>query len=343
LLWIVLGFVGSLGLSFVFHDFLFEHVSLFRGIRVPARWATVTHVGLAITAAFGALRLIRGRIAITALLCVALLAELRSAPIRYVMAPTLTPEVYRWLANARTSAVLELPIGDAAAEYEYMLRATAHRKRTVNGISGFAPDSFESIAREFRSPRASDDLATTLASRGVDLILVHGDRLGSQGASIVDFLRRNLASGRLSFVRNFEDGRVGDYVFRIERTPVRELPTNVRRFLDGQPVLNRGPFGVLDTPGYNVAVDGALSVVGWAVAAEGVQQVNLRFNNGAVVVPATLWERPDVRALYPGSVGFRAEFPKRPPGVSRATDIEVEVIDRRGVRSLVPDRWFIWN
>ncbi|HEY0371491.1 MAG TPA: hypothetical protein VGD79_05795, partial [Thermoanaerobaculia bacterium] len=39
LLWIVIGFAGSLGLNFVFHEFLFGGVPGFRAIRAPARWA----------------------------------------------------------------------------------------------------------------------------------------------------------------------------------------------------------------------------------------------------------------------------------------------------------------
>ena len=55
LLWIGIGFAGSLGLHFVFHRFLFSHVPGFRAIRVPARWAAIAYVGLGILVAIGTL------------------------------------------------------------------------------------------------------------------------------------------------------------------------------------------------------------------------------------------------------------------------------------------------
>ena len=47
LLWIVIGFLGSLGLHFVFHEFLFGAVPGFRALRVPARWAVIAYLGMA--------------------------------------------------------------------------------------------------------------------------------------------------------------------------------------------------------------------------------------------------------------------------------------------------------
>ncbi len=48
LLWIAIGFLGSLGLNFVFHEFLFGAVPGFRAVRVPARWAVIAYIGIAI-------------------------------------------------------------------------------------------------------------------------------------------------------------------------------------------------------------------------------------------------------------------------------------------------------
>ena len=52
--WAVLGFFGSLGMNFPFHRVLFETVFLFRSVRVPARWAMVAYLGLAVLAGAGA-------------------------------------------------------------------------------------------------------------------------------------------------------------------------------------------------------------------------------------------------------------------------------------------------
>ncbi|MBA3241938.1 MAG: hypothetical protein H0T60_11990, partial [Acidobacteria bacterium] len=40
-IWLVIGFAGSLGVNFFFHSFLFERVPLFQAVRSPARWAMV--------------------------------------------------------------------------------------------------------------------------------------------------------------------------------------------------------------------------------------------------------------------------------------------------------------
>jgi hypothetical protein len=86
LLWGGLGFLGSLGLNAPFHRVLFEYVPGFAAIRVPARWAMIANLGLALLAGAGALALLervprRPRAAALALLSVALLAELRAAPL----------------------------------------------------------------------------------------------------------------------------------------------------------------------------------------------------------------------------------------------------------------------
>ena len=224
LLWIAIGFAGSLGLTFWFHQLLFDSLSIFRGIRAPARWAMVAHVGLALAAAFGASELLRNRvrsmrILLTAVMCSALVIELRSAPIQYVAAPE-TPAVYRWLATDRANAVLELPIGDAQVEYQTMLHATVHRKRRVNGISGFTPQSFEDIAREFRGIAAATDLTNRLAKIGVDTIVVHEAWLGAQANAVRAFVSREVAAGRLVLERRFES----DAVYRVRPARASSAP-----------------------------------------------------------------------------------------------------------------------
>jgi hypothetical protein len=81
LTWIALGFIGSLGVHTFFHRFLFAHVPGFAAIRVPARWASIAYVGLAMLVGSGA-TVIAKRRWVAAVLAVAFLIELRSAPIR---------------------------------------------------------------------------------------------------------------------------------------------------------------------------------------------------------------------------------------------------------------------
>jgi hypothetical protein len=155
LLFVGLGFVGSLGLHTFFGRFLFDWIPLFRGIRAPARWAMIAYLGLAMLAAYSVRRRWLG-IVLTA----AMLLELRAAPIRWYLTTGETPPVYRWLAaqNIR-GAVLEVPV-DQPSTYEYLYFATVHHQRLVNGVSGFRPPGY-------------DDLNTMLPK--AELVLVHDE------------------------------------------------------------------------------------------------------------------------------------------------------------------------
>ena len=139
--WMALGFFGSLGLHTVLHRFLFTHVPGFQAIRVPARWAVVAYVGLAILVAIGWELIARRRVWVYIVVGVAFLIELRSAPILCYMAPREIPPVERWIAANKPRAVVELPIAPTT-EYGAMLRATVHHRPMVNGVSGFAPPEY---------------------------------------------------------------------------------------------------------------------------------------------------------------------------------------------------------
>ncbi|HEX6083817.1 MAG TPA: hypothetical protein VF266_04785 [Thermoanaerobaculia bacterium] len=141
LFFIVLGFLGSLGLHTFFGRFLFEVVPLFRGIRAPARWAMIVYLGLAILAAYGVPR----RKWAAAVIAALMLFELRAAPIRWYLTTGAVPAVYQSLAKQDLEGgVLELP-ADHLHNYEYMYFATVHHKRLVNGVSGFLPPGYDDV------------------------------------------------------------------------------------------------------------------------------------------------------------------------------------------------------
>ena len=142
LLWIVIGFLGSLGLNFVFHEFLFGAVPGFRAIRAPSRWAVIAYIGLAILIALFTAALRR----FGWIMPVAFAVALWSAPVRWFLVDPHTAPVYTWLAQQRVSAIVELPMDSLASDYEYMLHATAHHQRFVNGISGFGPPAMNTFS-----------------------------------------------------------------------------------------------------------------------------------------------------------------------------------------------------
>jgi hypothetical protein len=86
---------------------------------------------------------------------------------------------------------------------------------------------------------------------------------------------------------------------------------------------------------------------GYALSPYGVREVNLLFNNGAVRIPTDL--RPDASVTkahpwYPvPAPRFMRAFERRPPGVRQTTDVQVEIVDGRGVRTLLEDRWIDWK
>ncbi|PYQ62147.1 MAG: hypothetical protein DMF58_02545 [Acidobacteria bacterium] len=104
LLWMAIGFAGSLGLHFVFHRFLFSHVPGFRAIRVPARWAAIAYVGLGILVAIGTAMIARRQRWAYAVIAVAFIVELRAAPILWFMARTDIPPVAVWIREHKPRA-----------------------------------------------------------------------------------------------------------------------------------------------------------------------------------------------------------------------------------------------
>jgi hypothetical protein len=90
--------------------------------------------------------------------------------------------------------------------------------------------------------------------------------------------------------------------------------------------------GALDEPAPNAYLRYKARFAGRARSSYGVRQVNLLFDNGSVRVPTTLT----------GS-SFVAELTQRPPNIDRDTDVQVEIIDGRGERTLLEGRWFWWG
>ncbi|HEX8171054.1 MAG TPA: hypothetical protein VF824_10995 [Thermoanaerobaculia bacterium] len=170
---IALGFLASLGLHTFVGRFLFEYVPLFRGIRVPARWAMIVYLGVSMLIA---LALPRRAVAIAASLL--LLVELRAAPIRWYLTTGRTPQVYRWLArqDLRGGALLELPM-EQARVYPYLLHATAHHQPMLDGVSGWKPPYYAAL--ETLAASGSPAFYDAVRARGATVVLAHGVSVGA--------------------------------------------------------------------------------------------------------------------------------------------------------------------
>jgi hypothetical protein len=351
LLWFVIGLLGSVGLNFYFHDFLFDAVPGFRGLRVPARWAEIAYIGLAMLIAVTVAFVARRQRWIAAAIPLLFIVELRAAPIRWYRAPLDVPPVYRWLAAQKVRAAVELPIDVAGSEYLYSFRSVNHHRNLVNGASGAVPAQFIHFIEMFKSDPIPDAFGDELRRTGVDLAIVHADMLGPPHAATTRaWLRRELDRGRLRFVRRFPAGASGDWVFALRSggqaiLPVR--PPDLQAFLDGKPVFTPWTFGYFDQPPGRA--HGAVFFTGFALSPYGIRGVDLLFDGGRVRIPAS--QIPDTK-LAPVFPFYGASTPKprfalsllqRPDGVPVRTDVQAEITDGRGEKLRLQFYWMDWE
>lgn len=369
ILWLILGVLGSLGLNSFFYAFLFDYVGLFRSIRVPARWAMVAYVALAALISCGVAALARKGwrwtwvpIAAAALLVL----ELSPAPCTWYLSNLPPPSVYSWLAETPLSgAILELPVAQNQSEYAYLRWAPLHRKSMVGGVSSFGPKSFEQLVTLAHQDPIENDLLPRLEEVRCSIIVVHADWLGPNDQSTREWLARQIRAGRLTFVRRFPHDQRGDYVFALTRTepqatfwrepehPDRTGTTplaHLRAFLDG----NRPTYFDSTLAGFEGITPsdlalGEMNIAGWAVSPHDIREVNLRFFNGAVVIPADRYARPEISKYLPWypettMAGFRKSFANRPDwGAREDGDLQIEIVDGRGERKLLDPVFFNWR
>jgi hypothetical protein len=181
LLLLVAAFETSLGLGGYSYTFLYDHVSVFRGLRASARLGIFVLMFLGVLAAYGYQALAEGRTkgtraALAAALALGLLVEYH---VQMVLAPyaNVAPPVYRILAHQPPGVVAEFPVPRAdslpgdEAEYAYM--STFHWFPLVNGYSGVYPPSY--LSRLGRLQSFPDERAMNqLRHDNVAYVIVHG-------------------------------------------------------------------------------------------------------------------------------------------------------------------------
>lgn len=240
-----------------------------------------------------------------------------------------------------------------------MLRATTHHVPIFDGISGFEPP----LHRTLREKPLDDSTLDLLEQNGCRFILVRPEWAGWQFPQMAEWLRRGMSLGRIAFVRRFDGGISGDWLFAmprkakdwktLEEPPARDAAgftpdEELERLLAGEPTYNASTFGQLYQPKPLSIVSGQMTVSGWALSPDGVRAVNVLFGNGSVRIPAGLFPRDDVTRLYPWyprspRPAFATAIPQRPPGVHEKTDVQIEIVDGRGRRTLLPDVALTWR
>ena len=366
--WVVIGVLGSLGLNAFLHSFLFRHVEVFQSIRAPARWAIIAYVGIALWAASGVDAIVQQPRASRrrfAQIAIALLAVADVLPrIRWEHVVADVPPVYRWLAREHVHGpVLELPMSGWNLPFPYLLASTAHHVPIMNGTSGFEPPLHAELRALTERGEFNDVLTAALEANGCELVVVHADWLLTNVQPAYAWIREGLASGHLAFVRRFDEAITGDYVFALPRSGRgwerlrlagnRDAAgftddQNLERLLTGKTTYNSNTFGRIEAPRQDDDVHGPLTVSGWALSPNGIARVVVRVHSGRHVYAAALRPRPDVNAAFPWyartpNSGFFVVLPKRPKGVPRNTDVQVEITDGSENVMRLPDRLLTWD
>ena len=172
---------------------LHEYVPGYNGLRVPARFAMLFFVFLAVLAGFGVAALERvSRLAGRVVAVIALgvfIAQARpdafpldqplpseglvSPPPAYLTPSAALPSIYRAVESLRPGAVLaELPFGDSWYDLRYMYFSGVHRRRLLNGYSGLFPPSYLARQRVLARPLL-DPQASAQALGGASHVIVH--------------------------------------------------------------------------------------------------------------------------------------------------------------------------
>jgi hypothetical protein len=180
------------------------------GLRVPARFAMLVALFLAILGGYGAAGLERrlGRRGAAVLAAGALfLLEATSAPIalnvgsdtpglvppvRFVrLGPNVAP-VYRYLATLpEGSVVVEFPFGEGAYETQYIFYSTYHWRPLLNGYSGWNPSTYTHLADLLRRPELAPERAwQALLESGATHAVVHETAyLPGSEKEVIEWLR----------------------------------------------------------------------------------------------------------------------------------------------------------
>jgi hypothetical protein len=279
--------------------------------------------------------------------------------VRWEEALTTVAPVYRWIKHERAEPIVEWPV-DGWLTFRYLLGSAYHKRLSMNGTSGFDPPVYAQMSWGWynkKYPRVLD----VVEKNGGGLLVFHAHWMNdADRARAIRAVKQGLLSGRLKYLRRFDHGVEGDFVFAITRNlPNAEQLREPERpngaamfpqqtldaFLDGRPTYNEGTFGRMEQPGGDFK--GPLRVSGWAISSVGVAEVRVLLDNGRHTYTATRLKRPDITEKYPWyfeyDSGYELVIPERPRGVPRKTDVQVEIVDGNGHRTRLDDQVFEWG
>ena len=252
LAWVVPGFFGSFGSNFFFHRLLFEHVELFRSMRVPARWAMIAYVGMAVMAGLGSRQLAEliarrnarfNRSAVVAVLAALLVAELWAAPLAVVRGQAQPDALTLKLRETpMRGGLVHLPVFGAGGQtFEHMIRAADHGKPMITAASSFLTPLVGRIHALSQQRPMQPELIDVLESAPASYLVVDHSQMSMEELDAVrPLIRYALNAGRLRFCGRFDDRGLKDLFAVVKNEPdARDAgayaPPRVRLKIDEQP------------------------------------------------------------------------------------------------------------
>jgi hypothetical protein len=239
-MWLSLGPLPNAGEArvsgFGLYGVLYEYVPGFNGVRVPARYAMIAGLFLAILSGFGAASILSAksispkhandsgvrRRTVLAVIAVLILVEGAAIPMEInrtwnqneamppagVMPYAAAPPVYaRVKALPAGTAITEFPFGDAAWEIRYTYYAAAHWKPITNGYSGaFPPRYKERVARLQRIATDPEAAWKSLQDSGSTHVIIHRNAFAN--AADADTVESWLKSHGAREIERFPDNDI---------------------------------------------------------------------------------------------------------------------------------------
>jgi hypothetical protein len=246
-MWLSLGPLPNAGEArvsgFGLYGVLYEYVPGFNGVRVPARYAMIAGLFLAVLGGFGAASILRAispkhghdsavrRRTVLAVISLLILVEGAAIPMEInrtwnqneAMPPARVypygsldrhrpgggvPPVYaRVKALPAGTAITEFPFGDAAWEIRYVYYAAAHWKPITNGYSGaFPPRYKERVARLQRVATDPEAAWQSLKDSRSTHVVVHRNAFAN--AADADTVERWLKGHGAREIERFPDNDI---------------------------------------------------------------------------------------------------------------------------------------
>lgn len=222
---VVLGFALSLGPQTARHGWptafdLLSRLPAVSAFRVPARFGLLVLLGVSMFAAVSVAELHR-RIGPRIYVVLAVLVPVMLTEWFVVQfpagkpRPVSVPAIYRHPAVQQAHAIVSLPDYFNEPQWftgaDYLLFSTEHWKPIANGYGRGAPSDYRHEVSRIKAFPGPNN-AKGLRALGIDLIVLHGDRIGP---AVTDFLKDATSSRDYELVA--QDGN--DYLLRVRDVP----------------------------------------------------------------------------------------------------------------------------